>query len=48
LFAGDEAVQTEVLTELGLDAADISWALRFGKVPRMAIGQHGLRAVTWC
>jgi hypothetical protein len=30
VFGGDEAVQTEVLRELGLDAADISWALRFG------------------
>ena len=47
VFAGDEAVQTEVLRELGLDAADITWALRFGQVPRMAIGQHGLRVVTW-
>src|SRR5215471_7795483 len=44
---GDQAVQTEVLRELGLDAADISWALGFGQVPRMAIGQHGLRVVTW-
>jgi hypothetical protein len=47
VFAGDAAVQTEVLTELGLDAADISWALRFGQLPQMAIGQHGLRAVMW-
>jgi Mg2+ and Co2+ transporter CorA len=47
VFAGDEAVQKEVLTELGLDAAEVLWALRFGQVPRMAIGQHGVRVVTW-
>jgi Mg2+ and Co2+ transporter CorA len=47
VFAGDEAVQTEVLAELGLDATDISWALGFDQVPGMAIGQHGLRVVTW-
>jgi Mg2+ and Co2+ transporter CorA len=47
VFAADEAVQAEMLTELGVDAADISWALRFGQAPRMAIGQHGLRVVTW-
>ncbi|MBV8215314.1 MAG: hypothetical protein JOZ08_19055 [Verrucomicrobia bacterium] len=47
VFAGDEAVQTEMLTELGLDAGAISWALGFGQVPGMAIGQHGLRVVTW-
>ena len=40
VFAGDAAVQTEVLTELGLDAADISWALRFGQLPQMAIGHN--------
>jgi hypothetical protein len=45
VFAGDQAVQTEVLRELGHDAADISWALRFGQVPRMAIGEHGLRVM---
>jgi len=47
VFAGDEAVQKEVLTELGLHAAEVLWALRFGQVPRMAIGQHGVRVVTW-
>jgi hypothetical protein len=47
MFAGDEAVQKEVLTELGLDAAEVLWALRFGQVPRMAIGQRGVRVVTW-
>src|SRR5262249_39560310 len=46
VFAGDEAVQKEVLTELGLDAGEVLWALRFGQVPRMAIGQHGVRVVT--
>ncbi|MBV8968971.1 MAG: hypothetical protein JO331_07920 [Verrucomicrobia bacterium] len=47
VFAGDEAVQKEVLTELGLDTADISWVSRFSQAPRMTIGQHGLRVVTW-
>src|SRR6516225_3735238 len=47
VLAGDEAVQKEVLAELGLEAAEVSWALRFGQVPRMAIGQHGVRVVTW-
>jgi Mg2+ and Co2+ transporter CorA len=47
VFAGDEAVQKEVLTELGLDAAEVMWALRFGQVPRMAIGRNGVRVVTW-
>src|SRR5262249_16089291 len=47
LFAGDEAVQKEVLTELGLDDAEVSWALRFGQFPRMPIGPRGVRVVTW-
>ena len=47
VFAGDVAGQTEVLTQLGLAAADVSWALRFGQVARMAIGQRGVRVVTW-
>src|SRR5262249_24588256 len=46
VFDGDEA-QTDLLSELGLEAADLSWALRFGQIPRMAIGQHGGRAVAW-
>jgi hypothetical protein len=44
---GDEAVRTEVLAQLGLDASDLSWALRFGQSPRMVIDRRGLRAVTW-
>src|SRR5262249_7248607 len=47
VFAGDEAIQKELLTELGLDAAEVSWALRVGQVPRMAIAQGGVRVVTW-
>ena len=47
VFAGDETTRTDVLRQLGLDAADISWALRAGQVLRMVIGAHGVRAVTW-
>src|SRR5262249_35881703 len=43
----DEAVRTDVLAQLGLDASDLSWALRFGQSPRMVIDRRGLRAVTW-
>jgi Mg2+ and Co2+ transporter CorA len=46
VFANDEAVQKQMLIEVGLDAAEVLWALRFGQVPRMAIGQHGVRVVT--
>jgi Mg2+ and Co2+ transporter CorA len=44
---GDEAVRSDVLAQLGLDASDLSWALRFGQSPRMVIDRRGLRAVTW-
>jgi Mg2+ and Co2+ transporter CorA len=47
VFSGDEAIQKELLTETGLDAPDLLWALRFGQVPRMAIGRRGVRVVTW-
>src|SRR5262245_31149971 len=43
----DEAVRIDVLAQLGLDASDQSWALRFGQSPRLVIDQHGLHAVTW-
>src|SRR5262249_46559226 len=46
VFADDEAFQKQVLTELGLDSAEVLWALRFGQVPRMTIGQQGVRVVT--
>jgi Mg2+ and Co2+ transporter CorA len=44
---GDEKVRADVLGQLGLDAADLPWALRFGQRPRMVIDRRGLRAVTW-
>jgi Mg2+ and Co2+ transporter CorA len=43
----DETVRTEVLTQLGLDSSDVSWALRFAQIPRLVIDRRGLRAVTW-
>src|SRR5262245_1759128 len=43
----DEAVRNDVLAQLGLEASDLSWALRFGQSPRMVIDRRGLRAVTW-
>jgi Mg2+ and Co2+ transporter CorA len=47
LSVGDEAVRTDVLAQVGLDASDLSWTLRFGQSPRMVIDRRGLRAVTW-
>src|SRR5262249_53926768 len=43
----DEAVRNDVLAQLGLEASDLSWAMRFGQSPRMVIDRRGLRAVTW-
>jgi Mg2+ and Co2+ transporter CorA len=47
IFAGDERTRSEFLRELGLDPAEIAWALRFGQAGRMYIGRDKLRAVTW-
>ncbi len=47
VFGGGEAAQRAVLTQLGLDASDISWALRVDQAHRIAIGPHGVRTVTW-
>jgi magnesium transporter len=47
VFAGDEPARTGLLRELGLDDADIAWALRFGQAGRLHIGRDRLRAVTW-
>jgi Mg2+ and Co2+ transporter CorA len=46
VFAADDAGKRAMLTELGLDAADVAWALRFGQVLRMTISRLGVRAVT--
>jgi len=43
----DEAVRTDVLTQLGVDAVERSWASRFDQSPRIAINRRGVRAVTW-
>jgi Mg2+ and Co2+ transporter CorA len=44
---GDETMRTGILAQLGLDASDLSWALRFGQTAGMVIDRRGLRAVTW-
>ena len=47
VFGGNDSARTELLGELGLDDADMAWALRFGQSGRMYIGRGKLRAVTW-
>src|SRR5580700_11413979 len=47
IFGGDNLERTALLRELGLEGADITWALRFGQAGRMYIGRDRLRAVTW-
>jgi Mg2+ and Co2+ transporter CorA len=47
VFGGDAPVCANLLRELGLDDADIAWALRFGQGGRIHIGRQKLRAVTW-
>jgi Mg2+ and Co2+ transporter CorA len=47
IFGGDSLERTALLRELGLEGADITWALRFGQAGRMYIGRDRLRAVTW-
>ena len=44
---GDETIRAEMLAQLGLEASDLSWALRFGQTAGMVIDRRGLRAVTW-
>lgn len=47
-FVGaDPSICTAGLSELGLDAADIAWAMRFGQAGRMLIGRRRLRVATW-
>jgi Mg2+ and Co2+ transporter CorA len=43
----DAATRTQFLNGLGVENADIAWALRFGQTGRMHIGRQRLRAVTW-
>jgi magnesium transporter len=47
IFGGDEPARSRHLSQLGLESADIAWALRFGQAGRMNIGRQKLRAVTW-
>jgi len=41
IFGGGNLERAELLGELGLDSADITWALRFGQAGRMYIGRSG-------
>jgi Mg2+ and Co2+ transporter CorA len=47
IFGGTDATRTDLLGGLGLDPADITWAVRFGQTGRLYIGRDKLRAVTW-
>src|SRR6516165_9652834 len=47
IFGGDDMGRKELLTEVGLEEIDITWAQRFGQAGRMTIGRQRLRAVTW-
>ena len=43
----DQASCSARLHELGLEATDVSWAVRFGQAGRVFIGPTRLRAATW-
>ena len=47
LVGEDKEASSTYLLELGLDGANVAWALRFGQTGRMHIGPQKLRAVTW-
>jgi Mg2+ and Co2+ transporter CorA len=47
IFGGDDIARQDLLTALGLEDTDMSWAQRFGQAGRMTIGSRKLRAVTW-
>src|SRR5262249_39841723 len=47
ISGGDPSAHHAFLTEAGLNAADVAWALRFGQAGRMHIAGGGLRTVTW-
>jgi Mg2+ and Co2+ transporter CorA len=47
LVGADRSAGTAWLAELGIDMADITWAMRFGQTGRMHIGGQRLRVVTW-
>ena len=47
LVGVDRSASAAWLTELGLDSADVTWAMRFGQTGRMHIGRQRLRVATW-
>src|SRR5262245_14810331 len=47
ISGGDPSARQAFLTEASLNAADATWALRFGQAGRMHIGNEGLRTATW-
>jgi Mg2+ and Co2+ transporter CorA len=47
LVGVDRSAGAAWLAELGLDVADVTWAMRFGQTGRMHIGGQRLRVATW-
>jgi magnesium transporter len=47
LVGVDQSARATWLAELGLDVADVTWAMRFGQTGRMHIGSQRLRVSTW-
>ena len=47
LLGGGDGACSHHLGPLGMDAADVAWAQRFGQAGRMQIGPQKLRVVTW-
>lgn len=47
LVGVDQSARAGWLAELGLDVADVMWALRFGQKGRIHIGRQSLRVATW-
>jgi len=47
LVGVDQSTGAAWLTELGLDVADVTWAMRFGQTGRMHIGRQRVRVATW-
>lgn len=47
LVGVEQSARAAWLAELGLDVADVTWAMRFGQTGRMHIGRQRLRVSTW-
>src|SRR5271155_2578424 len=47
VFDPDATADVAHLAQVGLDSADITWALRFAQIGRMQIEPGRLRAATW-